>query len=247
MSEPIPIVLSWSGGKDCLLMLRRMQSDVRYRIVGLLTTVWTDHGCVAMHGVPVSLLQAQAAALGLDVTLMEVPRFPSNAVYEAALVRALEEFRSQGVQTLAFGDLFLTEIREYREELCRRIGMSAVFPLWGIPTTTLAQEFITAGYHAQICCTDPRLGREVLGTAYNTDFVNRLPAGIDPCGENGEFHTFVTNGPEFRGLVTARLAGTIAADGFYWARWAEWGTEPHTENIDQPCNRTAVLAGEHFA
>lgn len=221
MSAPEPIVLSWSGGKDCLLMLRRVQADPRYRIAGVLTTVWAGEDRVAMHGVPVTFLRRQTEALGLDLVVMEVPRFPSNAVYEAAFVEALDEFRPLGVRTLAFGDLFLTEIRQYREELCRRIGMTPVFPLWRISTTMLAAEFIAAGYRARICCTDGRLGREAVGVAYNTDFINGLPAGIDPCGEDGEFHTWVMDGPEFSEPVTAQVVGTIEADGFYWAEWAE--------------------------
>lgn len=240
MSEPIPIVLSWSGGKDCLLMLRRLQADPRYRITGLLTTVWEETGCVAMHGTPISMLHAQTEALGLNVVLMEVSRFPSNDVYEAALTPALDQFRCRGVQTLAFGDLFLADIRQYREELCRRMAMAAVFPLWGIPTVALSDEFIAAGYQAQICCTDSRLGHEVVGATYNAEFVRRLPAGIDPCGENGEFHTFVTDGPEFSRPVKTGMVGTTAADGFYWAQWEERGTEPHTEFINQSCTGTVV-------
>lgn len=247
MSEPIPIVLSWSGGKDCLLMLRRLQADPRYRIAGLLTTVWAETGCVAMHGLPVSLLHAQAEALGLDVVLMEVPRFPSNGVYEAALLQTLNHYRSGGGQTLAFGDLFLADIRQYREELCHRMAMAAVFPLWGIPTVELSDEFIAAGYRAWICCTDSRLGREVVGAAYNAEFVKRLPAGIDPCGENGEFHTFVTDGPEFSRPVKTGMVGTTAADGFYWAQWEERGTEPHLDSIHQPRAGTVVSERESVA
>lgn len=246
-SEPQPIVLSWSGGKDCLLMLRRLQADPRYRIVGLLTTVWTGERCVAMHRIPVSLLCAQVQSLGFDPVLMEVPPFPSNAVYEAAFRRAMDRFRSQGVTSIAFGDLFLGDIRSYREELCARLGLTPVFPLWGCSTTDLADEFFAAGYRARICCTEARLGRELVGTAYNAEFVSRLPAGIDPCGENGEFHTFVTDGPEFRTPVSLRMVGITAADGFCWAQWAE--SEPQTKlnDTDRPRSRRVVFLGEESA
>ncbi len=247
MSDPVPIVLSWSGGKDCLLMLRRLQADPCYRIAGLITTVWAGEARVAMHGVPVALLRAQTKALGFDPVLIELPPFPSNRLYEAGLLQGIDHFRSQGVETLAFGDLFLTDIRQYREELCRRIGVTPVFPLWGLPTGLLANEFISAGYQARICCTDQRLGREAVGEAYNAEFVSRLPMGIDPCGENGEFHTFVTDGPEFRVPVEARMVGTTAADGFCWARWAESESGLSSEIADVQHDRWAVLAGEDVA
>lgn len=242
--KPQPIVLSWSGGKDCLLMLRRLQADPRYKIVGLLTTVWTGERCVAMHRIPISLLWEQAQALGFDPVLMEVPPFASNAVYEAAFLRAVDRFRSQGVTAIAFGDLFLSDIRTYREALCDRFGMTPVFPLWGESTTDLAEEFLAAEYQARICCTDSRLGREVVGTAYNAEFVGRLPAGIDPCGENGEFHTFVTDGPEFIVPVQARMIGVTDAEGFCWAQWAGTERETRSETIDKPQSRQVVFLGE---
>lgn len=247
MLEPKPIVVSWSGGKDCLLMLRRLQADPRYRIAGLLTTMWTHERQVAMHGVPLSLLRAQTDALGFDCVVLEVPRFPSNRVYEATLLRTMDRFRSQGVQTIAFGDLFLADIRRYREELCDRMGLTPIFPLWNLPTPALAAEFFTAGYRARICCTDQRLGREAVGAAYNAEFVSHLPPGMDPCGENGEFHTFVTDGPGFSAPVCAKMVGITEADGFCWAQWAESERESGSEIVDGCCDRQAVLAGEEIA
>jgi uncharacterized protein (TIGR00290 family) len=247
MLEPIPIVVSWSGGKDCLLMLRRLQADPQYQIAGLLTTVWSRERQVAMHGVPLSLLRAQTDALGFDGVILEMSRFPSNREYEAALLRTMDRFRSQGVQTIAFGDLFLADIRRYREKLCDRMGLTPLFPLWSLPTSTLAEEFIAAGYRARICCTDGRLGREAVGAEYNAKFVSALRPGIDPCGENGEFHTFVTDGPGFRVPVCAELVGLTEADGFCWAQWAESERESDSEIIDECCDRQAVLAGEEIA
>lgn len=244
MSEPIPIVVSWSGGKDCLLMLQRLQADPRYRIVGLLTTVWTGEQCVAMHRVPISMLWQQAQALGFDPVWMEVPPFAANTVYEAAFLRAMDRFRSQGACTIAFGDLFLADIRQYREQLCERLGLTPVFPLWGLSTGELAAEFFAAGYRARICCAEARLGREVVGTAYNAEFVQQLPAGVDPCGENGEFHTFVTDGPGFAAPVRARMIGTTTAEGFHWARWAESADENNTAMTDTPSARQVVFLGE---
>ena len=247
MSEPIPIVLSWSGGKDCLLMLRRVQADPRYRIVGLLTTVWTGERCVAMHRVPVAMLWEQAQSLGFDPVWMEVPPFAPNAVYEAAFLRAMDRYRSQGVTTVAFGDLYLRDIRDYREQLCERLGITPVFPLWGQSTTELAQEFFLAGYRARICCATARLGREVVGTAYNAEFVQQLPAGVDPCGENGEFHTFVTDGPSFAVPVRASMVGITAADGFHWAQWAESTHENRATLTDVLSTRQVVFLGEESA
>jgi uncharacterized protein (TIGR00290 family) len=246
-TEPQPIVLSWSGGKDCLLMLRRLQADPRYKIVGLLTTMWTGDRCVAMHRIPIALLWQQAQALGFDPVLMEVPPFAPNAVYEAAFLRAVDRFRSQGVTAIAFGDLFLSDIRTYREGLCERFGMTPVFPLWGLSTTELASEFFAEGYRARICCTDSRLGREAVGTAYNAEFVSQLPTDIDPCGENGEFHTFVTDGPEFIVPVQAHMTGFTEADGFYWAQWAGTEREITVENIGRPQARQVVFHGEESA
>lgn len=240
MSEPIPIVLSWSGGKDCLLMLRRLQADGRYRVAGLLTTVWQDEACVAMHGVPLNLITAQATALGYPLHVVYVPRFPSNERYEAALKPVLESLRSEDIETVAFGDLFLEDIRRYREALCAKRGIVPLFPLWGLPTEPLAREFIAAGYHARVCCTDHRLGRDAVGAAYDATFLDNLPAGIDLCGENGEFHTFVMDGPGFTHAVSASMIGTSSADGFWWAQWIE--TDRKDNN--RPHRRVAVVLGE---
>lgn len=243
MTNPIPIVLSWSGGKDCLLMLRRLQADPRYRVVGLLTTVWTDEACVAMHGVPVPLIQAQAVALGLGLAMVEVPRFPTNQQYEAAMASVVEEFRARGITTFGFGDLFLEDIRRYREELCVRLGITPVFPVWGLPTSELADEFIQAGYRARICCTDVRLGIDAIGTEYDAAFLRELPAGIDPCGENGEFHTFVTDGPGFTEPVAAAIIGVKSAAGFWWAQWADLDQKP----IDSHRDLVAASSGVEHA
>ncbi len=243
MTQPISIVLSWSGGKDCLLMLRRLQADARYRIAGLLTTVWREEACVAMHGVPIPLLRAQAAALGFEPVFVEVPRFPTNQQYEAAMLPVIERYRANGVSTFAFGDLFLEDIRQYREQLCGRLGITPVFPLWGLPTGELAQEFIVGGYQARICCTDHRLGGDVVGANYDAAFLEKLPAGIDPCGENGEFHTFVTDGPGFAQPVDAGIMGTSSVDGFWWAQW----TETNQEDFNRPRDRAAVAIGVEHA
>ncbi len=240
MSEPIPIVLSWSGGKDCLLMLRRLQADPRYRIAGLLTTVWQDEACVAMHGIPIALIHAQATALSYDLYLVNVPRFPSNERYEAALRPVMKSLGFAGITTVAFGDLFLADIRRYREALCEKLGIMPIFPLWGMPTHQLAQDFIAAGYRARVCCTDHRLGCDALGAEYDAVFIENLPTGIDPCGENGEFHTFVTDGPGFTRPVSASIIGTTSADGFWWAQW----TETDQEDNNRPHPRVAVVLGE---
>ncbi len=243
MTESIPIILSWSGGKDCLLMLRRLQADVRYRVAGLMTTAWANEACVAMHGIPLPLINAQATALGFELVAVDMPRFPTNQQYEAAMTPVIEHFRSRGVRTFAFGDLFLEDIRRYREELCCRMGIDAVFPLWGSSTAKLAAEFIQAGYRARICCTDARLGGEAIGRDYDAGFIQELPAGIDPCGENGEFHTFVTDGPGFTEPVAAGIMGIKSAEGFWWAQWSELDQKP----IDSDRELIAASSGVEHA
>jgi uncharacterized protein (TIGR00290 family) len=216
--SPLPIVACWSGGKDSALMLGRLRNDSRCRVVGLITMVTAGDRRISMHGVPPELLLAQAAATGLPLVQAEIPPFPANSVYEAAFARAADRFRSLGVQTVAFGDLFLADIRAYREQLCARIGLQAVFPLWGDNTTDLANEFVRDGYRATVCCVDAaRLPRAYAGRAYDARFLADLPGGVDPCGENGEFHTFVTAGPVLSQTVPAEVSAIHESPGFWLA------------------------------
>ncbi len=215
---PEPIILSWSGGKDSVLALDRLRRDDCWDVLGLLTVITAGEGRVSMHGVPQELIVLQAAALNLELVFAEVPRWPSNSQYESAFDKALDRFQSPGVRTIAFGDLFLEDIRQYREDFCARRELQPVFPLWGADTSWLAQEFVDAGYRAIVCCAEARkLTADFVGCEYDAAFLDRLPAGVDPCGEQGEFHTLVVDGPGWKSAVQARVGETTRADQFWYA------------------------------
>lgn len=192
-----PVVLSFSGGKDSVLALERLRAggwDVR----ALLASVVEDDGTLVMHRVPERLVALQAASLGVPLVPLRLPRDPSNAIYEARLAAALEPFRGRGVRHVAFGDLFLEDIKAYRDALIARLGFEPVYPLWHADTRALAERFVAAGYRGVAVCADTsRLTPEWAGRELDARFFAALPEGVDPCGENGEFHTFVYDGPGF--------------------------------------------------
>ncbi len=210
-------MLSWSGGKDSALALREVSLTRKYNIKALLTTVTSDFGRVSMHGVRRSLLHAQASSLGLPLEEVLIPKNCSNAIYEARMMAVLTKYRELGVERVAFGDLFLRDVRSYREERLGQIGMRGVFPLWGRDTGDLAKEFIELGFRAVVCCVDPRkLSGEFCGKEYDRAFLRSIPATVDPCGENGEFHTFVYAGPIFGRGIPVRRGRVVLRDGFYF-------------------------------
>jgi uncharacterized protein (TIGR00290 family) len=207
--------LSWSSGKDSAYALGEVRRAGTYQVVRLLTTLTDAFGRVSMHGVREELLDAQAAALGLPLEKVRIPHPCPNATYERAMAGALDLALAEGVRHMIFGDLFLEEVRAYREERLRPRGIEAVFPLWGRPTGPLAEEMVRAGLRARVCCLDPRhLPRELAGRAFDLEFLASLPSGVDPCGERGEFHTFVSGGPGFRAPVRARVGETVEREGF---------------------------------
>ena len=204
MTRPEPIVLSWSGGKDSALALARLREAPHREVVGLLTTVTEGYDRVSIHGVRRALLHAQAAALGVPVHEVTLQPDSSNQAYDAALARALQALRERepAVRRLAFGDIFLEDVRRYREERIAALGFEGVFPLWGEPTGDLAREVMRRGIHARLVCVDTQvLPAAFAGRAYDEGLLADLPPSIDPCGENGEFHTFVSAGPGFRAPV----------------------------------------------
>jgi uncharacterized protein (TIGR00290 family) len=210
-----PIVLCSSGGKDSLLALHELRRAETLRVADLLTTMTGESARVSMHGVRIELLRRQAAALGLPLTVVEIRAGASNADYEAAMGGALERYRERGIRKVAFGDLFLSEIREYRERQLREAGMEAVFPVWGRDTAELAEEFVGLGFRAVTCCVDPRrLDESFVGRSFDAEFLADLPAGVDPCGENGEFHTFVCDGPNFAEPISFDVDETVLRDSF---------------------------------
>jgi uncharacterized protein (TIGR00290 family) len=201
VTDTEPIVLSWSGGKDSALALARLFEDPRVRVVGLLTTVTAGYDRVSIHGVRRALLHAQADALGLPVHEVTLQPESSNEAYDTALAQALAQLRERhpDVRRLAFGDIFLQDVRRYREERIAASGYGALFPLWGESTDALAREVIRRRIQARLVCVDTQvLPAAFAGRAYDEALLAELPAGTDACGENGEFHTFVSAGPGFR-------------------------------------------------
>jgi uncharacterized protein (TIGR00290 family) len=207
-----PLILSWSGGKDSALTLARLRNDPRYEVVALLTAVTSEYDRISIHGVRHSLLDAQAAALRLP--LHEIPLSPksTNEEYEAAFCLAVDSARRKypGVNHVAFGDLFLGDVRSYREQLLRRADVEPLFPLWGMDTTLLARQFIRDGFAAHLVCVDTlQLDASFAGRRFDDAFLADLPANVDPCGEHGEFHTFVSEGPIFTTSVSVTRGSTV--------------------------------------
>lgn len=212
------VLLSWSSGKDSAWALHRLRQDPDVEVVGLATTVNVTHGRVTMHGTPVALLEAQARAVGLPLRTVPLPWPCSNQIYEQAMREACAAWRAEGVTHVAFGDLFLEDIRAYRIKLLEGTGLEPLFPLWGEATGVLARCMIQAGVRAVTTCIDgQKLPRDFVGRTFDQKFLDELPAGVDPCGENGEFHTCVLDGPMFHRPIHARVGEVVERDGFYFA------------------------------
>lgn len=213
-------ILSWSSGKDSAWALHVLRQRGEVDVVALLTTVNRVHDRVAMHAVRVELLRAQARAAGLPLWEVPIPSPCSNAEYEAAMGAAMERAKREGIDTVAFGDLFLEDIRRYREERLRPVGMTPIFPIWGIPTADLARDMVAAGLRAKLTCVDPKQlpeARTFVGRDFDARLLSELPASVDPCGERGEFHTFAYAGPMFYGPVPVRTGEVVERDGFVFA------------------------------
>ena len=213
---PSPVALAWSGGKDSMLALHALrQSGIE--VAALLTTVSSGFGDlerINAHGVRRELLDAQTRALNLPVEVARMSPSPSNTDYEASFGTALQRLQTRGVTVVAAGDLFLEDVRAYREALLQKFGMTALFPLWESDTTHLAQEFIALGFEAVLSCVDTSvLDASFAGRAFDALLLRDLPEGVDPCGENGEFHTFVHNGPGFACPVALKRGEVVLRDG----------------------------------
>jgi uncharacterized protein (TIGR00290 family) len=212
------VVVSWSTGKDSTLALHEVQRSGDVEIVGILTTVTSTFGRVSMHGVREALLDRQAEALGLRCWKIPIPSPCPNDVYEREMARVLEETRQLGVSAVVFGDLFLEDIRRYRETRLTEVGMRGIFPLWGRDTGELARTMIAVGIRATLTCIDPRkLDRSFAGRSFDARLLDALPEGVDPCGENGEFHTFAWAGPSFRTSIPVEVGEVVDRDGFVFA------------------------------
>ena len=209
------MLLSWSGGKDAAWTLYALRQRDDVAVVGLLTTITDDFERVAMHGIRVDVLQAQAAAIGLPVIEARMPQRASNAIYEDVFAAALAGARVRwpGLRHVAFGDLFLADIRAYREALCARLDWTPLFPLFGSDTALLAREMIEGGLRAWICCVDTQqLDPAFAGRAFDRSLLDALPPQVDRCGENGEFHTCVSDGPMFSKPLPLRCGDTVLRD-----------------------------------
>jgi uncharacterized protein (TIGR00290 family) len=200
-----PILLSWSGGKDSALALHALRRTPDVEVAGLLTTVTEEYDRISMHGVRRVLLERQAEAAGLPLHVVPIPPVCTNEVYEERMGAALAPLRQSGIRRVAFGDLFLEDIRAYRESKLAGAGMEALFPVWGLDTAELAREFIDQGFGAVLVCVDTQaLDAAFAGRDFDASLLRDLPPGVDPCGENGEFHTFVHAGPIFRQAIPIR-------------------------------------------
>ncbi|HXT26829.1 MAG TPA: ATP-binding protein [Candidatus Eisenbacteria bacterium] len=212
---PTPVLFCWSGGKDSALALHALRQRDDVRVTGLLTTVTDDYDRISMHGVRRSLLLRQAEALGLPLHEVRIPPQCINPIYESRMEQALRAQLAEGVDTVAFGDIFLQDLREYRERNLARLDMRAIFPLWKRDTCELAREFCQQGFRAIAVCIDPKkLERTFAGRELTPQFFADLPAGVDPCGENGEFHTFVCAGPIFSKAIGVQRGELVNRDGF---------------------------------
>jgi uncharacterized protein (TIGR00290 family) len=210
--------MSWSGGKDSALALHDIIGRGDCEVKALLTTVTAEFDRISMHGVRLTLVHAQASSLGLPLEEVWIPKGASDEAYEAKMRATLSKQRDDGVEEVAFGDLFLRDIRDYREDRLGQMAMRGLFPLWGRDTDMLSREFIELGFRAVVCCVDSRrLGKEFCGMEFDRPFLESLPSGVDPCGENGEFHTFVYAGPIFESEIEITRGEVVLRDGFYFA------------------------------
>lgn len=211
-----PILLSWSGGKDSSLALAALRDDPSVEVVGLLTSVTSGYERISIHGVRRALLDAQVRATGLPLFEISLQPASSNDAYEAAFACAIGYARNAhpGLQRIAFGDLFLDDVRSYREQQLASLGMEGLFPIWGMPTDTLAREFIDRGFEARLVCVDTQqLDARFAGRAFDHSLLDELPHTVDPCGERGEFHTFVANGPVFTTPIAYAVGERVLRDG----------------------------------
>jgi uncharacterized protein (TIGR00290 family) len=215
--ETKPVLFCWSGGKDSAMALRVLRQQNGLRVAALLTTVTEGYERISMHGVRRELLLRQAHAIGLPLQEVRIPPQCVNPIYEARMRDAMLAQKAAGVRCVAFGDIFLQDLREYRERNLALVEMSAIFPIWKRDTRELAQEFCALGFRAITVCIDSnKLSCEFAGREVDESFFRDLPEAVDPCGENGEFHTFVYDGPIFSNAIAVERGEVVERDGFYF-------------------------------
>ena len=208
-------LLSWSSGKDSAWALHILRQQQEVEVVGLFCTFNKKFKRGAMHAVRNELICQQAESIGLPLELIPIPDPCSDSAYKTIMVNFIDQVKSQGIDCIAFGDLFLDEIRSYREKSLAGTGITPLFPLWGIPTNELSKEMVSSGLRAKITCIDPKhLPADFAGHEYDNTFLEQISDSIDPCGENGEFHSFAYDGPMFKDKVNVRVGETVTRDGF---------------------------------
>ena len=214
---PQKILLAWSGGKDSAMSLYEVQKSRAYDVAALLTTITDGYDRISMHGVRRELLERQAESLGVNLHKIYIPIKSTNEQYQAAMKATLEHYLAQGIRSVAFGDLFLEDIKKYREENLAKVGMKGIFPVWLRDTREFARTFLDLGFKAVTVCVDPKhLDPSFVGKEIDESFLDRLPPGVDPCGENGEFHTFVYDGPIFQQPIRFRAGEPVERDSFWF-------------------------------
>ncbi len=218
MSGRPKALLCWSSGKDSAWTLHVLRRENKVEIAGLLTTVNHAYERVAMHAVRLELLTAQAEAVGVPLWTVPIPSPCSNKEYEEAMGKAVRKALDAGITLMAFGDLFLEDVRRYRETQLAGTGLTPIFPIWHLPTDGLARDMVAGGLKARLTCVDPKqLPASFAGRDFDAALLDELPAGVDPCGEKGEFHTFAYDGPMFHRPVPLRSGEVVARDGFVFA------------------------------
>lgn len=211
-------IISWSSGKDSAMSLYRVLQSGKFKVVCLLTTVTDEFHRVSMHGVREEVLDLQAQSVSIPIAKVRIPYPCPNSLYEQKMHDFLMEWKEKGVTHCIFGDLFLEDIRRYREEKLAQIGVEPIFPIWGENTRQLAHEMLKVGFRAVVTCVDPKkLDASFAGREFDESFLDDLPLGVDPCGENGEFHTFVYDGPMFSERIEVEVGERVLRDGFQFA------------------------------
>jgi len=210
------VIYSWSGGKDSAMALHELLKKNTHEVVSLMTVVTKDYGRISMHGVREELLELQSSAIGLPLEKIYITKDSGNKEYEALMRDTLERYKAQGVEIVAFGDIFLEDLKKYREERLGEVGMQAVFPIWKRDTREIANKFIDIGFKAIITCVDSKvLDGQFSGRLFDKSFIRDLPRNVDPCGENGEFHSFVYDGPIFKKPIPCTVGETVIRDERY--------------------------------
>ena len=217
MTKTDKVLFTWSGGKDSAMALFELKKTMCYEVLALLTTITKRFDRISMHGVRKNLLEQQAESLGIPLEKIYITNTESNKSYEAKLKAKLMHYKNHGVSSVVIGDIFLEDVRKNREKKLSQIGMKGIFPLWKKDTTKLAYAFIDAGFKAIITCVDSNvLDKTYVGRIFNKQFLSELPSGIDPCGENGEFHSFVFDGPIFRERIPFNIGEIVLRENRFY-------------------------------